>query len=170
HAYAAAGTYLVTLTITDVTGQTASVSRSLSVGRSSQAITFTSTAPSAAIVGGPPYTVSATASSGLAVTFSSAAPSVCAVSGSTVSFLGAGTCAIDANQAGDAAYSPAPQAQQSFAVGAQAAAPAPAQGTALLPPGPAFAAAPFSGFGPLGATVDQTTGAITFTASFANAG
>jgi hypothetical protein len=33
-----------------------------------------------------------------------------------VTFTGTGTCVIDANQAGDATYSDAPQAQQSFAV------------------------------------------------------
>ena len=43
--------------------------------------------------------------------------SVCTISGSTVSFIGAGTCVIDANQAGNGNYNAAPQAQQSFAVG-----------------------------------------------------
>jgi len=39
-------------------------------------------------------------------------------SGSHVSFIGAGTCKIDANQAGDGNYNAAAQAQQSFVVGA----------------------------------------------------
>ena len=87
-------------------------------GKSSQTIAFTSTAPGSATVGGPTYTVSATASSGLAVTFSAGASSagICTVSGSTVSFVGAGTCTINANQAGNGSYNPAPQVQQSFAV------------------------------------------------------
>ena len=42
---------------------------------------------------------------------------MCTVSGSTVSFVGTGTCTIDANQAGNGSYQAAPQAQQSFAVG-----------------------------------------------------
>jgi hypothetical protein len=89
------------------------------VAKGDQTITFTSTAPQDATVGGPTYTVTATASSGLAVTFTidAAASSVCSISGSTVSFTAVGTCVIDANQAGDANYNPAPQAQQSFAVG-----------------------------------------------------
>jgi len=88
-------------------------------GKSSQTITFTSTAPGSATVGGPTYAVSASASSGLAVTFSAAASSagICTVSGSTVSFAGPGTCTVNANQAGNGSYNPAPQAQQSFAVG-----------------------------------------------------
>src|SRR5262249_6715407 len=71
-----------------------------------------------AAVGGPTYTVTATATSGLAVTFTidAAATSVCSIAGSTVSFIGIGTCVIDANQAGDGRYNAAPQVQQSFAV------------------------------------------------------
>ncbi len=43
--------------------------------------------------------------------------SVCAVSGSTVSFVGVGTCVIDANQAGNADYLSAPQVRQTVVVG-----------------------------------------------------
>jgi len=72
-----------------------------------QTITFNSTAPVTATVGGI-YTVSATASSGLPVTFSldpSSTAGACTISGATVSFTGPGNCVIDATQAGDAAYS-----------------------------------------------------------------
>ena len=95
------------------------VQQSFAVGKGSQTITFTSTAPAGAKVGGPTYTVTATASSGLTVAFTidASASSVCSISGSTVSFTATGTCVIDANQAGNANYNPAPQAQQSFAVG-----------------------------------------------------
>ena len=84
-----------------------------------QSISFTSSAPAGAVVGGSAYTVAATASSGLAVTFSLSAGSagVCTISGSTVSFVGAGTCTVRANQAGNASYQAAPQVQQSFTVG-----------------------------------------------------
>src|SRR6202035_2781096 len=93
--------------------------QSFAVAKGDQTITFTSTAPSGATVGGPTYTVTATASSGLTVTFTidASAASVCSISGSTVSFTANGTCVIDANQAGNVNYNPAPQAQQSFAVG-----------------------------------------------------
>ncbi len=90
--------------------------QSFVVSKGSQLITFSSSAPGAATVGGPTYTVVATASSGLLVSFSSGTPSVCSLEGSTVSFLGAGTCTIDANQAGNSKYKAAPQVQQSFAV------------------------------------------------------
>jgi hypothetical protein len=98
---------------------TSTATVTVSVGKGNQTINFTSTAPAGATVGGPTYNVTATASSGLAVAFTidAAAASVCSISGSTVSFIGAGTCVIDANQAGDANYNPAPQVQQSFAVG-----------------------------------------------------
>jgi hypothetical protein len=88
------------------------------VAKGDQTITFTSTAPVGAMVGGPTYTVTATATSGLPVTFTidASATSVCSIAGSTVSFTGAGTCVINANQAGNGTYNPAPQVQQSFAV------------------------------------------------------
>ena len=86
--------------------------------QSSQTIAFTSTAPAGAVVGGPTYTVAATASSGLSVAFTIAAGSagICTISGSTVTLTGAGTCTINANQAGNASYLAAPQVQQSFTV------------------------------------------------------
>ena len=93
--------------------------QSFAIGRASQAIGFSSTPPVPAPVGGPDYAVAAAASSGLPVGFSAASASagVCVVSGSTVSLVGAGTCTIVATQAGDAAYDPAAQVQQSFTVG-----------------------------------------------------
>ena len=54
--------------------------------------------------------------SGNPVTFSSASPDVCSVSGATVTFIKPGDCVIDANQAGNDKYSPAPQAQQKIIV------------------------------------------------------
>jgi len=87
--------------------------------KQNQTISFTSSAPASAMVGGPTYNVTATATSGLPVSFTidGSAASVCAIAGSTVSFIGVGTCVINANQAGDTDFNPAPQVQQSFAVG-----------------------------------------------------
>lgn len=87
-------------------------------GPTPQAITFTASPPTGAIVGGS-YSVSATGgASGKPVVFSvdPAASAVCTVAGSTVSLTGGGTCIINANQVGDATYAAAPQVQQSFAV------------------------------------------------------
>ncbi|HJX30123.1 MAG TPA: Ig-like domain-containing protein, partial [Thermoanaerobaculia bacterium] len=100
-------------------GGTSTATVTIGVGKASQTISFTSTAPSNATVGGTTYAVTATATSGLpvALTIDAAAASVCSISGSTVSFIGVGTCVINANQAGDTNYNAAPQVQQSFAVG-----------------------------------------------------
>ncbi|HVG08674.1 MAG TPA: Ig-like domain-containing protein, partial [Thermoanaerobaculia bacterium] len=100
-------------------GGTSTATVTIGVGKASQTISFTSTAPSGATVGGATYAVTATATSGLPVTFTidATATSVCSISGSTVSFIGVGTCVINADQAGDVNYNPAPQVQQSFAVG-----------------------------------------------------
>jgi len=95
------------------------VQQSFAVGKGSQTVSFTSTAPASATVGGATYTPTATATSGLtaAITVDATASSVCSITAGVVSFQGAGTCVLDANQAGNANYSAAPQVQQSFAVG-----------------------------------------------------
>ena len=82
-----------------------------------QTITFTSTPPDPALVGGT-YTATASGGgSGNPVTFSidPSAHGSCTIAGGTVTFVADGTCVIDANQAGNAGYQAAPQAQQSFA-------------------------------------------------------
>ena len=85
--------------------------------KQTQKISFTSTAPAHPIVNGFPYTVTASASSGLPVTLTLDGSSTgCTLSGASVSFTAAGTCVIDANQAGNATYNAAPQADQSLAV------------------------------------------------------
>jgi MSHA biogenesis protein MshQ len=63
-----------------------------------------------------PFTVSATASSGLTVTFTSLTTSICTVSGTTVSVVADGTCTIAANQAGNLNYNAAGQVTQSFSI------------------------------------------------------
>src|SRR4029079_1352486 len=50
------------------------------------------------------------------LTIDGASAAVCAIDSDIVSFIGAGTCTIDANQGGNANYAPAPQWQQQFAV------------------------------------------------------
>jgi len=95
-----------------------SVSQSFTITPGNQTISFTSTAPGSAKVGGATYTPTATATSGLAVTLTidASASSVCSISGGVVSFQTVGTCVIDANQAGNANWNAAPQVQQSFTV------------------------------------------------------
>jgi len=86
-----------------------------------QVITFTSTPPASPTVGGT-YPVSATGGgSGNPVVFSidpSSTAGACSIIGSTVSLSATGTCVVDANQAGNATYSAAPQVHQSFTIAA----------------------------------------------------
>ncbi len=63
-----------------------------------------------------PFTVSATATSGLPVSFSSSTNAVCRVSGATVSIVAGGVCTIAASQAGNASYGAAAVVSQSFLV------------------------------------------------------
>ena len=90
------------------------VDRSFTVTKASQTITF-DVVP-AVVVGSSPFTINATASSGLSVAFASTSATVCRVSGSLVAPIGAGTCAIQATQAGDTNYTAAPSVTQRFAV------------------------------------------------------
>ncbi len=62
-------------------------------------------------------TLTATASSGLPVSFASQTTGVCTISsGGQLTFLTAGTCTIQADQAGNAATAPAPTVTRSFTV------------------------------------------------------
>jgi hypothetical protein len=84
-----------------------------------QTINFTSTAPNPGIVGGPTYHVTATGGeSGNPVTFAVDESSLgaCTISESTVTFVSAGTCTIDANQAAGGEFAAAEQRQQAFLV------------------------------------------------------
>ena len=95
------------------------VDRSFTVTGKSQSIAFA--ALSSQTLGTAPFTIGATASSGLTVSFASTTPAVCTVSGSSVSLVAVGTCNIQATQAGDGVtYAAAPPVNQSFTVTAAA--------------------------------------------------
>ena len=100
-----------------------SVATTVTLAKLANSITITSTAPVAAVNGGATYTATATATSGTAVVITSASPSVCTVSGGTVTFVGAGNCTLNFNNATTTDYLAAAQVQQIFAVakGTQAA-------------------------------------------------
>jgi len=108
-------TFTVTATNSAGTGAASAASNSATPA-ASQAITFSN--PGTQNFGTSP-TLTATATSGLAVTFSSSTTGVCTVtSGGALTTVSAGTCTINANQAGDSAYQPAPQVSQSFSIAA----------------------------------------------------
>jgi hypothetical protein len=93
----------------------ASVSQSFTVNLASQTVTFTAIASQTA---GASLALNATASSGLPVSYASINAVVCTVSGSTATLNAAGTCTIQASQAGNSAYAAAATVIQSFAVNA----------------------------------------------------
>jgi hypothetical protein len=86
-----------------------------STQKSDQSITFGTLADKK--LGDLPFTLSATASSGLPVSFSGNTPGVCTVNGNMVTLLALGTCSITATQDGNASINPATPVTQSFAVG-----------------------------------------------------
>jgi len=91
------------------------VTQSFSVNPAAQTITFN---PLANVTFGvAPFSISATASSGLTVIFASTITPVCTVSASTVTIVGVGTCSINATQPGNASFLAAAPVNQAFAVG-----------------------------------------------------
>ena len=90
----------------------------MTVSTGSQTISFASLG--AKTYGDASFDLSATASSGLAVSFASATTPACTLSGSTLTIVAAGTCTINANQAGNSNYLAADQVQQSFTIGRKA--------------------------------------------------
>ena len=98
------------------------VQQSFTVAGATQSITFTSSAPTDAVVNGATYTPTGTASStlGVAFTIDSPATAPCTISGGVVSFTAIGVCVVDANQAGDGNWLAAPQVQQFITVGGEA--------------------------------------------------
>src|SRR5439155_1305162 len=87
---------------------------SVAVGKASQAITFGAIADKVATDAA--FTPAATGGgSGVALVFSTTS-TACSVSGNTVTLVTSGSCAIQADQAGDANYNAAPAAIQTFNV------------------------------------------------------
>jgi len=113
-----AGSFSVTVQLTDDLGTVHSLTRSISVtalGSAAQTISFT--APAGLVFGQPPVSLLATSSSGLPVSFSSSTPAVCTVSGSSLSLLAGGSCTVLASQPGNVAFAAAPSISRGFTVG-----------------------------------------------------
>ena len=97
-------------------GAAAQVTQDIIISQASQSITFG--AQGGQVYGAAPFALKplATASSGLAVSYKSLSASVCSISGNTVTIVGAGSCTIAANQAGNANYAAAAQATQNITI------------------------------------------------------
>jgi len=110
-------TYIFTVTATNAAGTGSASAASNSVTpKAPQTISFTN--PGAQNFGTTP-TLTATASSGLTPTFTSSTTSVCTItSGGALTFVTAGTCTINADQAGNSVYGAATTVSQNFVVNA----------------------------------------------------
>jgi YVTN family beta-propeller protein len=91
-----------------------SVSRTISLTKATQTITF---APPSSLTSAQfPYTLTATASSGLPVTVTSSTTGVCTVSGFTLTLVRSGRCSLAANQPGDSNYGGARSVTRSITI------------------------------------------------------
>ncbi len=97
-------------------------SQTLVVHKSGQGVVFSSLAQK--VVGDPPFTLAATATSGLPVSYESSDPSVAEVSGNLVTIVGAGTCVITALQSGDTDFEAALPVSQPLMVASEGEPPA----------------------------------------------
>jgi outer membrane protein OmpA-like peptidoglycan-associated protein len=113
---ASAGSCLVTATRDEDTNHQAASSTATTVtfDRASQTVTFGGLADRT--YGDAPFPVVASTTSGLAVSIVSTTTSVCTVAGVTVTIVGAGTCSLNAVQAGSTNYLPAVTVTQPFQV------------------------------------------------------
>ncbi len=112
-----AGTYTVVASASGSTGgysYAGSATGTLTIAKAAQTITFGSL--SSKTYGNPPFTLGATASSGLTVAYTSSTPAVATVSGSAVTIVGAGATTITASQSGDANRLSAPSVDQTLTV------------------------------------------------------
>jgi hypothetical protein len=120
------GSHAITATYsgdTNYAASTGTLSGGQGVSKANQTITFP--ALGSKVVSDPPFSITATASSGLLVSF--LASGTCTVSASalnagvstaTVTLTGAGSCTITAQQPGDTNYNAAPDVPRTFSVSA----------------------------------------------------
>ena len=116
-----AGPFNTTMTATNAADGDTGTFPVSGVAAIAQTISVTSptTLSSKVAFGVAPIALEATASSGLPVVFTTTTPTVCTgLNTSTVTFINNGTCTIDANQAGNSFYAPAPQVVITFTVSA----------------------------------------------------
>ncbi len=109
-----AGTFAGMLLARNGTPPDATQTFAITIAPAPQSITFGVIADRA--MGSDPFTVTATASSGLPVAFATMTPAVCSLNAATVTALAAGTCTVRATQTGNASYTAAAPADRSFSV------------------------------------------------------
>ena len=106
-------TYNVRFVAVTTGGEGASANGTVSP-RGLQTITFPSISNRALTAS--PFVPTVSSSAGLPVSLMSSTTSICSVAGTSGTLLRAGTCTLNANQAGNSTYLPASQATQSFLV------------------------------------------------------
>ena len=113
------GTHTITATYTgSTTYGIGSATTTVNVVAKTQTIAFTGLPSSATFGSAGPYTLKATATSGLAVTYSVTGPAT--LSGSTLTITGAGTVVVTASQVGNSTYSAAPSVALTLTVASPA--------------------------------------------------
>ncbi len=146
----------------DGTYAVARVEATITVGKGAQTITFAPLADRT--YGDPPFTVSATASSGLTVAFTASGACVAnGANGATITLTGAGSCTVTAAQAGNGNYEAAPPVARTFQV-VSSASPSPSPSASPSPSVPHTVTLTISGPGTATPGGGVYSGTATFTA------
>jgi hypothetical protein len=111
-----AGNYAVAATLSN-SQYVGSASGTLVIAKANQVITFAAIPNQ--LPSNPPFTVTATSSSGLPISFS--ASGTCTVAGNTVNITSNGSCSITASQAGGTNFNAATSVTRTFTIGQAAA-------------------------------------------------
>ncbi len=114
-----AGNYSVTISALDTNGNTATLIIAYTVTPLTQTISFLSSPPSPAIYSGH-YLVSTSTPGGsgnpVVLSLLQGSGTVCTLTGSTIVFVGVGTCQVGATEAGNIDWAAAPPISQTFTV------------------------------------------------------
>ena len=111
----AAGSFSVTVTASNSSGTSSPATIDFTIDKGDQSITGLAAAVTK-FTTDVPYSLTATANSGLTVSYASSNTGVATVSSGTVTLVGAGSTTITASQAGDANWNPATDVTQTLTV------------------------------------------------------
>ena len=111
----AAGSFSVTVTASNSSGTSSPATIDFTIDKGDQSITGLA-ATATKFTTDVPYSLTATANSGLTVSYGSSNTGVATVSGGTVTLVGAGSTTLTASQAGDANWNPATDVTQTLTV------------------------------------------------------
>lgn len=116
------------------------VTQDFFIDKGQQSIVFDK--PTDKLYGAAPFSLLATATSGLSVSFSVPSDGACTLNGVTLTLTSAGSCTVTARQSGDGNFYAAPDVERSFTIIAPSPSPTPSPTPSTLVPSPSSSTSP----------------------------